>query len=40
MPILEIQNILKQFGKKIESDKRLEDLSSEEVISIAKKILK
>ena len=35
-----LQNILKQFGKKIESNKRLEELSSEEIISIAKKILK
>ena len=35
-----IQNILKQFGKKIESDKRLEDLSSEEIINLAKKALK
>ena len=35
-----LQNILKQFGKKIESDKRLEDLSSEEIINIAKQILK
>ena len=35
-----LQNILKQFGKKIESDKRLEDLTSEEIINIAKKIFK
>ncbi len=35
-----LQNILKQFGKKIESDKRLEDLNSEEIINIAKQILK
>ncbi len=35
-----LQNILKQFGKKMESDKRLEDLNSEEIISIAKKIIK
>ena len=35
-----LQNILKQFGKKIESDKRLEELSSEEIIDIAKKALK
>ena len=35
-----LQNILKQFGKKIESDKRLEDLTSEEIINIAKQILK
>ena len=35
-----LQNILKQFGKKTESTKRLEDLSSEEIINIAKQILK
>lgn len=35
-----LQNILKQFGKKTESDKRLEDLSTEEIIKIAKQILK
>jgi 16S rRNA (adenine1518-N6/adenine1519-N6)-dimethyltransferase len=35
-----IQNILKQFGKKIESNKRLEELTSEEIIDIAKQILK
>ena len=35
-----IQNILKQFGKIIESDKRLEEISSEEIIDIAKQILK
>ncbi|MGQ0791205.1 MAG: ribosomal RNA small subunit methyltransferase A [Nitrosopumilaceae archaeon] len=35
-----IQNIAKQFGKVIESDKRLEDLSGDEIISIAKQILK
>ena len=35
-----LQNILKQFGRKIESNKRLEDLSSEEIINIAKQILK
>ncbi len=35
-----LQNILKQFGEKIESNKRLEDLSSEEIINIAKQILK
>ena len=35
-----LQNILKQFGKKTESDKRLEELSSEEIINIAKQILK
>ncbi len=35
-----LQNILKQFGKHIESDKRLEDLSGVEIIKIAKTILK
>src|SRR3990172_5251156 len=35
-----IQNMAKQFGKVIESDKRLEDLSGDEIISIAKQILK
>jgi 16S rRNA (adenine1518-N6/adenine1519-N6)-dimethyltransferase len=35
-----IQNVVKQFGKVIESDKRLEDLSGDEIISIAKQILK
>ena len=35
-----LKNIFKQFGKKIESDKRLEELSSEEIINIAKQILK
>ena len=35
-----LQNIAKQFGKVIESDKRLEDLSGDEIISIAKQILK
>jgi 16S rRNA (adenine1518-N6/adenine1519-N6)-dimethyltransferase len=35
-----IQNILKQFGKIIESNKRLEELSTEEIINIAKQILK
>ena len=35
-----IQNILKQFGKKIESNNRLEEISSEEIIDIAKQILK
>ena len=35
-----LKNILKQFGKKIESDKRLEELSSEEIINIAKQVLK
>jgi len=35
-----LQNILKQFGKIIESNKRLEELSSEEIINIAKQIIK
>jgi len=35
-----LQNILKQFGKIIESNKRLEELSSEEIIAIAKQIIK
>ena len=35
-----LKNVLKQFGKNIESDKRLEELSSEEIINIAKKIFK
>jgi len=35
-----LQNILKQFGKKIESDKRLEELSGDEIINLARKILK
>ena len=35
-----LQNIAKQFGKVIESDKRLEELSGDEIISIAKQILK
>jgi len=35
-----LQNIAKQFGKVIESDKRLEDLSGDEIIKIAKQILK
>jgi len=35
-----LQNILKQFGKKIDSNKRLEEISSEEIIEIAKQILK
>ena len=34
-----IQNIANQFGKVIESDKRLEDLSGDEIINIAKKLL-
>ena len=35
-----IQNVAKQFGKVIESDKRLEDLSGDEIIGLAKQILK
>jgi 16S rRNA (adenine1518-N6/adenine1519-N6)-dimethyltransferase len=35
-----LQNILKQFDKVIESNKRLEELSSEEIIDIAKQIIK
>src|SRR3990172_3735582 len=35
-----LQNIAKQFRKVIESDKRLEDLSGDEIISLAKQILK
>lgn len=35
-----LQNILKQFGKTIESDKRLDDLSGDEIINIAKQIIK
>ena len=35
-----LHNILKQFGKIIESNKRLEDLSSEEIVNLAKQILK
>ena len=33
-----IQNIYKQFGKEFKSDKRLEDLSGDEIIEIAKQI--
>lgn len=33
-------NIAKQFGKVIESDKRLEELKEDEIINIAKQILK
>jgi len=32
--------VLKQFGKHIESDKRLEDLSGDEIINLAKKLVK
>ncbi len=35
-----LKNVLKQFGKHIESDKRLEELSPEEIIDVAKKTLK
>ncbi len=35
-----LQNILKQFGKNIKSDKRLDDLSGDEIIKIAKQIIK
>ena len=35
-----LQNILKQFGETIVSNKRLDDLSDEEIIKIAKKIIK
>ena len=34
-----LQNIAKQFGKAIESEKRLEDLSGDEIVNIAKKFL-
>ncbi len=34
-----LQNILKQFGKNTESDKRLDDLSGDEIIKIAKQII-
>lgn len=34
-----LQNILKQFGKNIKSDKRLDDLSGDEIIKIAKQII-
>jgi 16S rRNA (adenine1518-N6/adenine1519-N6)-dimethyltransferase len=36
----QLYNIAKQFGKVIESQKRLEQLSVEEIIKIAKQILK
>ena len=35
-----IQNILKQFGKEFSSDKRLDDISGEEIVTIAKEILR
>ena len=34
-----IQNILKQFGKETTSNKRLDDISGEEIVNIAKEIL-
>jgi 16S rRNA (adenine1518-N6/adenine1519-N6)-dimethyltransferase len=34
-----LQNIARQFGKVIESDKRLEDLNGDEIIKIAKQLL-
>ena len=33
-----VQNIYKQFGKEFKSDKRLEDLSGDEIIEITKQI--
>ena len=33
-----VGNILKKFGKKLQSDKRLEELSGEEIIKLAKQI--
>ncbi len=35
-----LTNIFKQFGKDIESDKRIDDLKGDEIIKIAKQILK
>ncbi len=35
-----IQNILKQFGKETTSNKRLDDISGEEIVNIAKDILR
>jgi len=35
-----IQNISKQFGKEIKIDKRLEDLTEDEIIEFAKKLIK
>jgi len=35
-----LQNILKQFGKKSEDNKRLDDLNGDEIIKIAKQIIK
>ena len=34
-----IQNILKQVGKSIESNKRIDDLTGDEIIKIAKQII-
>jgi 16S rRNA (adenine1518-N6/adenine1519-N6)-dimethyltransferase len=34
-----LQNIARQFGKVIESEKRLEELSGDEIVNIAKKLL-
>jgi 16S rRNA (adenine1518-N6/adenine1519-N6)-dimethyltransferase len=34
-----ISNIAKKFGKKIQSDKRLEELSGDEIIKLAKQII-
>jgi len=35
-----LQNVLKQFGQNIQSDKRLDDLTGDEIIKIAKRINK
>jgi 16S rRNA (adenine1518-N6/adenine1519-N6)-dimethyltransferase len=35
-----LQNILKQFGENIQSEKRLDDLTGDEIIKIAKRINK
>lgn len=35
-----IQNIMKQFGKNIKSTKRLDDLDGDEIVKIAKQIIK
>jgi 16S rRNA (adenine1518-N6/adenine1519-N6)-dimethyltransferase len=35
-----IQNIFKQFGKETIIEKRLDDLSGDEIIDLAKEILK
>lgn len=34
-----VSNIAKKFGKKIQSDKRLEELSGDEIIKLAKQII-